>query len=55
MPVWVEDKLKEIIDRYSNQSLSKDVFVGLRSELKNIGLEKMMPYAIQSVMENISD
>ncbi len=51
MPVWVEDKLNEIINAYSQKELTSDYFANLREELGNAGLGSLMPYAIQSVVE----
>jgi hypothetical protein len=51
MPVWVEDKLNEIINAYSKKELTNDYFANLREELGNAGLGSLMPYAIQSVVE----
>lgn len=51
MPVWVEDKLNEIINAYSKKELTNDYFANLRKDLGNAGLGTLMPYAIQSVVE----
>lgn len=55
MPVWVENQLERIINTYSRKNLSESDLTNLRRELKEIGLEKMMPYATQRVLENLSD
>jgi len=55
MPIWVEEKLNKIIEKYSNSNLSPSSFQSLRNELAELGLERMLPYSLQSVMENIND
>jgi energy-coupling factor transporter ATP-binding protein EcfA2 len=55
MPIWVEDKLNLIINKYSNGKLTTDSFSELRSELSEFGLERMFPYSLQNVMENNVD
>ncbi len=55
MPVWVEDKLNEIINAYSKKELTNDYFPNLREELGNAGLSTLMPYALQTVVENRHD
>lgn len=51
MPIWVEEKLGEIINEYSSKEMSSDDFTNLRSKLKSIGLERLMPQAIERVIE----
>jgi len=54
MPIWVEEKLNEVIIKYSNNT-SPSSFSSLRQELSELGLERMFPYSLQSVMENNDD
>ncbi len=51
MPIWAEDKLKEIINKYKVQRLSEETFESMRTEFKENGLESLMPIAIQEVIE----
>lgn len=55
MPIWVEEKLNEIINKYSNNNMSPSSCSSLRNELSELGLERMFPYSLQSVMENNND
>lgn len=55
MPIWVEEKLNQIIDEYSKKTIKKSDFSLLRSQLAEIGLEKMVPFAIQGIMEGQND
>lgn len=54
MPIWVEEKLNEVIIKYSNNT-SPSSFSSLRKELSELGLERMFPYSLQSVLENNND
>lgn len=51
MPIWAEDKLKEIVNKYKEQTLSEEMFESMRTEFKENGLESLMPIAIQGVIE----
>ena len=51
MPIWAEDKLKEIVNKYKVQRLSEETFESMRTEFKENGLESLMPIAIQEVIE----
>jgi len=55
MPIWVEDKLNEIVAKYSKESITKEKFTQMRNELKEMGLEKIMPEAVYSLIENSND
>lgn len=55
MPIWVEEKLNSIINKYSNVELTTSSFSELRNELSKFGLERMFPYSLQSVMEANDD
>ena len=51
MPIWVENKIEEIIKKYIQKNMTQDDFSNLRNELKNIGLEKLMPFAITNILD----
>lgn len=51
MPIWVENKIEEIIKKYIQKNMTEDDFSNLRQELKNIGLEKLMPFAITNIVD----
>lgn len=55
MPIWVEEKLNEIVTKYSKESITKEKFSQMRNELKEMGLEKIMPEAVYSLIENSDD
>lgn len=55
MPIWVEEELSRIIIKYSKMELTKEDFSSLRSELSEFGLEKMVPIAIQGIVESQDD
>ena len=50
MPLWVEAKLNEIVAKYSQQEISENTFDNMRSELKEIGLEELMPEAMKKTL-----
>ncbi|MGW8185041.1 MAG: AAA family ATPase [Candidatus Moraniibacteriota bacterium] len=51
MPIWAEEKLESIVNKYSQKEMTKEEFSMMRSELKEIGLEKLMPEAIYNLIE----
>lgn len=51
MPLWVEAKLNKIISKYTLQGISEDTFDKMRAELKDIGLEDLMPEAIKKALK----
>ncbi len=51
MPIWAENKLKVIIESYSTKSIDNSTFSNLRNDLKELGLDKYVPIAISSIME----
>lgn len=55
MPIWVEDKLNNIVTKYSAKEMSQEEFTQLRADLKNIGLEKLVPSAISKILDMKND
>lgn len=51
MPIWVEEKLNQIIEKYSSATITEQVFSEMRIELKEAGLEKIMPEAIYNLIK----
>ena len=51
MPIWVEDKLQEIISKHAYAKINEQVFKKMREELAEIGLEDLMPEAVSRVFE----
>jgi energy-coupling factor transporter ATP-binding protein EcfA2 len=52
MPVWVEEKLNEINEKYSKQEIDESTFASLRKELTEIGLEDLVPYSIDKILSS---
>jgi len=50
MPLWAESKLNEIISKYSKQNISETTFDDMRADLKEIGLEELMPEAMKKTL-----
>jgi predicted ATP-binding protein involved in virulence len=43
MPIWAEEELSQIIEKYSREVISKDNILQLQKELSSLGLEKLLP------------
>lgn len=54
-PLWVDNQLRRIIERYSKEQLSAETFDQLRTELEGLGLGKYVPETIAEVAENIDN
>ncbi|MEZ4945452.1 MAG: AAA family ATPase [Cyclobacteriaceae bacterium] len=52
LPLWVEASIDNIVNKYSKEPISEDSFDKMRDELKQIGLEDMMPQAMKSILKN---
>lgn len=52
MPVWVEEELKKINDKYLKREINEDTFASLRKELTEIGLEDLVPYSIDTILSS---
>lgn len=50
MPVWVENRLNQIVEKYTNKEITENIFDEMRSELKEMGLENLMPEAIKKTL-----
>lgn len=52
MPVWVEEELKKINDKYLKREINEETFASLRKELTEIGLEDLVPYSIDTILSS---
>ncbi len=52
MPVWVEEKLNEINEKYLELDIDENTFASLRKELAEIGLEDLVPYSIDKILSS---
>jgi predicted ATPase len=43
MPIWAEEELSQIIEKYSREIISKENILQLQHELSLLGLEKLLP------------
>ncbi len=55
MPIWAEEKLNSIVNKYVKKSFREQDFVNMRAELAEAGLERLMPLAINSVVHEKND
>lgn len=51
MPIWVEDILKNIVNKYSESEITSETFSNLRKDLLNVGLEELVPVTIDNLMK----
>jgi energy-coupling factor transporter ATP-binding protein EcfA2 len=51
MPLWAEEKLISIVEKYQDKKISAETLALMREELDSIGLERFMPSAITSSLE----
>jgi AAA15 family ATPase/GTPase len=52
MPIWAEESLLQIIDKYKNIPFTETNIDQMREEFKALGLESLMPLAIKGVLDN---
>lgn len=55
LPIWVEDRLDEIVQRYAAQDLSEQVLTSLRGEMADLGLDHLFPEAVSAVVRGPDD
>lgn len=52
MPVWAEEELKNIVDKYASQDADREMIISMKRELSEIGLGRLIPDAIVNLMEH---
>jgi predicted ATP-binding protein involved in virulence len=52
MPIWAEESLLQIINKYKNIPITENSIDQMREEFKASGLESLMPLAIKGVLDN---
>lgn len=55
MPIWAEEALKEIVNKYSGKSMTKEDFGQMRRDLANVGMERLMPSVISNIVGSDND
>jgi len=55
MPIWVEDALCSIVEKYKSKDMGENDFIQMRKDLSEIGLERLMPHAIEDVVRGKGD
>lgn len=50
MPVWVEDRLNEIVEKFSMRTISAENLRDLRSELEDLGMGEIFPDAVERLI-----
>ncbi|SFO26328.1 AAA family ATPase [Nitrosospira briensis] len=51
IPVWVENRLENLVEEYSNRDFTKDTLTTLREEMTSLGLGKHIPQTISMLAE----
>ncbi len=52
LPIWVEEKLRHIIEKNQNSLTNKEGFRNLRNDLKEIGFDSLFPETVVNILEN---
>ena len=51
IPIWVENRLENLVEEYSNKDFTKDTLTTLREEMTSLGLGKHIPQTISMLAE----
>jgi len=51
IPIWVEEKLDKIINKYAAQELSSENINRMRNEMEEIGFDKLIPSSIARIID----
>lgn len=52
MPVWAEESLNEIVERFSKEPLSIESVDDMRREFRDAGMESLMPIALEKLLKH---
>lgn len=55
LPIWVEQRLKEIAEHYDSLELTGDTILGIKNELTSVGLGRYLPDALTAFMAGTDD
>jgi energy-coupling factor transporter ATP-binding protein EcfA2 len=55
IPIWAEQELNIIVDKFSKDKIDKRTLTSLRNELSNIGMEDLVPEALDNVIGKHQD
>ncbi|PSR55770.1 OLD family endonuclease [Adhaeribacter arboris] len=55
MPIWVENSLNSIINKYAELELNQNIFNEMREDMKELGLENLMPLALDKTIQKRND
>lgn len=51
LPVWIEERIKNIIEKYRDIELNAETYLNLKNELRDVGLGDQMPQALGLLQE----
>ncbi len=55
IPLWVEDRLDEIVAKYQAAPVTEETLRGLREEMQEVGFGHLFPEAVSAVLEDADD
>jgi predicted ATPase len=55
MPIWAEEELNKIIEKYGQSELNKKNIGDLRNELTQVGLERLIPESVIKLIDKEND
>lgn len=55
IPLWVEERIEEIVDRYADGPISDETLAALRDEMIGVGLGRFFPTALSRIAEDSDD
>lgn len=55
LPIWVEESLNKLVNKYTHESISPERIKLFREELTTIGLGKYLPYTYDKLLEQKND
>jgi predicted ATPase len=55
MPLWVENRLEEVVNEFENKEISKESLSELRREMTNLGMERYIPDTIAKIVRRASE
>ncbi|KJR40125.1 ATP-dependent OLD family endonuclease [Candidatus Magnetoovum chiemensis] len=55
MPIWAEEKLNEIVNKYVKLEITETTFYDMKAELSEVGLERLIPESIANLIKQKDD
>jgi hypothetical protein len=55
VPVWVKERVDEVVNRYQNRQIDKQQLDQLRGEMAGLGFDHLIPQTIARVLKDVDD